>query len=145
MRRMMMAFVLAAGAWAAPAHADGGQPAAKALTPTVKAGGVEIRLKDLLLTPRPGKLFVLWDAFSYRQALADAGDGAMVKVAAGLAKDYALKRNPKAKLVHINIVEYRERDTYDTPRYESAKMLAQYEVAVDPKTHKPSPPKLLPQ
>ena len=101
------------------------------VTPTVQAAGVAVRLKDLVLTPRPGqKTYVLWDAFNYRQILAAKGDGALTATAQGLAKSYALKKYPKSKTVHVSVVEYQERDSYDTPRYESMKELAQFEFTI---------------
>ena len=132
MKRALLTALLAVSA-AAAAHAD---PAPAYVTPTVRANGVAVRLKDLVLTPRPGrKVFVLWDAFNYRQVLAAKGPGALTATAMGLAKSYALKQYPQSKLVHVSVVEYQERDSYDTPRYESMKELAQIEFPVDPQTH----------
>ncbi|HTB33942.1 MAG TPA: hypothetical protein VNZ54_10615 [bacterium] len=138
MRFILMALL---AAWAAaPARADTAGPAY--VTPTVHAGGLDVRLRDLVLTPRPGrKVFVLWDAFSDRQALADLGDGALTATATALAKDYALKRYPKSRTVHVSVVEYTERDSYDTPRYESMKELGQFEFNVNAKTRRLEPKK----
>jgi hypothetical protein len=122
---------------ASAAHADSAPSSA---TPTVKAGGVAVRLKDLVLTPRPGgKVFVLWDAFNYREILAAKGVGALTATAQGLAKAYALKQYPKSRTVHVSVVEYQERDSYDTPRYESMKELGQFDFTVSPKNGKLAP------
>jgi hypothetical protein len=119
---------------ASAAHADG---AAGGVTPTVRAGGVAVRLKDLVLTPRPGgKVFVLWDAFNYREILASKGAGALTATAQGLAKSYGLKNYPKSKTVHVSVVEYQERDSYDTPRYDSMRELGQFDFQVDPSSRK---------
>jgi hypothetical protein len=115
-----------------------GQPAY--VTPTVHAGALDVRLKDLVLTPRPGqKVFVLWDAFNYRQLLAAQGGNAITATAAALAKNFALKQYPKSRLVHVSVVEYQERDSYDSPRYDSMRELAQLEFPVNAKTHKLGP------
>jgi hypothetical protein len=137
MQRVFLVAILAA--FSITAHADSGQ-APGYVTPTVNANGVAVRLKDLVLTPRPGKkVYVLWDAFNYRQILANKGADALTATARGLAKGYALKQYPKSKLVHVSVVEYQERDSYDTPRYDSLRELAQIEFDVDTKTHKLGP------
>ena len=119
---------------ASAAHADS---APGAVTPTVKAAGVAVRLKDLVLTPRPGqRVFVLWDAFNYREILAAKGAGALTATAQALAKSYGLKSYPKSKTVHVSVVEYQERDSYDTPRYDSMRELGQFDFKVDPASHK---------
>ena len=133
MRFILIALLVCAGA----AQAQGAEGTAAGSTPTVKAAGVDIRLKDLILTPREGrKVYVLWDAFNYRQILAAKGDGALTATAQGLAKGYALKKYPRSKTVHVSVVEYQERDSYDTPRYESMKELGQFEFMVSPAGHK---------
>jgi len=119
---------------------------------TVRAGGLSIKVSDLVMTATPEKVFVLWDALPYRQDLglaagvtpAVAGDP-LALVVAGLAQSYAFKRNPGSKLVHVTVVEFPERDSYGTPRYEMQKILGEYEVAMNPKTHKPLPPRPLPR
>ncbi|HTB34654.1 MAG TPA: hypothetical protein VK842_07300, partial [bacterium] len=74
-----------------------------------------------------------------RPALAAKGAGALTATATGLAQNYALKKYPQSKLVHVSVVEYQERDSYDTPRYDSMKELAQIEYKVDAQTHQLGP------
>jgi hypothetical protein len=104
------------------------------ISPTVRSGGLDIRLADLVLTPKGKDLYVLWDAFPYREALAKLdGTDPLAKVAAGLARNFALRKYPKGHGVRVTVVEFTERDSYGTPRYDTAKTLGSYDMAVDPK------------
>jgi hypothetical protein len=111
---------------------------------TVSAAGLNISGADLILSGKPSTLFLLWDAFPYRDALHDGDPAQRLAVVKDLIDGYALKRNPQALRVKVTVVEFTERDSYGAPRYDQVHVLQTFVADVDPKTGKAGPARPLP-
>jgi hypothetical protein len=112
-----------------------GRAEAKAEAPKVRIGGLEVAQVDLLLTKKKGYYHLLWDAFPYKTAL-KGGDPAE-KVPALLEWAFASKSD--AKQLKLDIVEVPERDDYGAPRWETLKVIGQWECARPAKGKSPQP------
>jgi hypothetical protein len=118
-------------AWLTPhpiAAEDSATPAAGA----AKGAALQIKPADLSLTQKAGYVYVLFDAFPYRDALKldTPKPEPLEPVLRGLASGPVLSRWPATKLVKVDVVEFSERDDYGAPRWDSIKRLGKFEVRI---------------
>jgi hypothetical protein len=114
---------LAAGPLAADSPLD--------VTPTVKAGNLTVKLSDVLLTPKPGYVHMLFDAYPYRDDIPKDGmDQVLKTIAKDLVKDPLLVKFPKTTKVKADMVQFSQRDDYGAPRWDSVTKLAHYEISL---------------
>ena len=113
-----------------PALADGG--AAAPVSGTAKGASLQIKAANLSLTQKAGYVYVLFDAFPYRDALKlDTPNPAPLEpVVKTIAAGPVLARWPATKLVKMDVVEFSEKDDYGAPRWDSIKRLGKFEVKI---------------
>lgn len=128
--------LLAAQALAAP----------RPLTPTVKVEGLDLRLDDVIITPKAGYAHLLWDLFPYHDAVAAAAKAKSqpeadfrALVVKGLAQALVPAKAPKVKLVKADVVEFTERDEYGAPRWSSVKKVQKLQVTLEAPKAKAKP------
>ena len=93
--------------------------------------GMSIPACDIVLTQRGTTVHVLWDAFPSHSQLSMLGASAsLTRLAEALVTGYAAKKHPAIHDFKVAIVEFPERDSYGTPRYELARTLGRFHWTV---------------
>ena len=120
--------------------------ASRGMTGTAQVEGLDVQLKDVIVTDKKAYAHLLWDAFPLRQSIAGAAKAqgksdeqlrdAMVRA---LALTAVRARFPKALKVKIDVVEFSRRDEYGAPDWNSVKKLQHLEM--DLPALKPAPKK----
>ena len=119
-------FCLAAGMAQA-----GGLVAGQDVTGTAMIAGIEVAKNQYLVTPKPGYVHLLWNAFPYQAAIKGAGKAFSFEAAAtDLAKGPGLEASPKAKVFRVDLVEFPEKDNYGAPRWDKIQFLGKFEVTL---------------
>ena len=112
--------------------ADAAEESSKALTATVKAAGLVVKLSDLSISLKGDHVHLLFDAFPYRgQLQTDTAQARPLSpVVESLIAGPLLSRFPSAGLVKVDVVEFSQRDDYGAPRWDSIRRLAKFEASI---------------
>jgi hypothetical protein len=131
-RAACLTAVLALFPWTQSPLAGADTPSKKASQPVtgcpLKAQGVTVKAEDVMVTPKQGYVHVLIDLFPYHDRLKSMDDKGWQALALSAARDCAALKHPGNK-VKVDVVEFKERDTYGAPVWSSVKVLGKYSFA----------------
>jgi hypothetical protein len=99
------------------------------VTGTAQVAGLTVPLDEILITPKPDYVHIIWDSFADRAAIKDAGKSFSLNAAAlALARGLGLAAGPKATLFKVDVAEFPVRDDYGAPRWDKVEFLGRYVV-----------------
>ena len=105
-----------------------------AVTNTVKVAGIEVAHDQILITPKPGYVHMIWDAFPNHAAIQNAGKAFNFEAAAlDLAKGPGLAASPGAKVFKVDIMELSEKDSYGNPQWDKVSFLGRFLLTLEDK------------
>ena len=128
MKRVWLVLALCLAGSAARA---GGVEVGGDLSGTVQVGGLAVERSRILVTPKPGYVHLIWDAYADRAAIQAAGRAFHLQAAAvDLARTLGLQADPQATAFKVDVAEFPERDDYGAPRWDKLKFLGRFEIAL---------------
>ncbi|HXB96976.1 MAG TPA: hypothetical protein VNZ54_02930 [bacterium] len=97
------------------------------VTGTAMVAGMEIPMIQILVTPKPDYVHIIWDAFPQHDDIKAAGKAFTLEGAAmDLAKGPGLAAVPGATEFKVDVAEFPVRDEYDAPRWSDLRFLGRF-------------------
>lgn len=93
-----------------------------------------IRPDALIVSKKPGYLFMVWDVFPLRERFEPgdhARDTAALRYAAYLAMAYGFSKYPGVPEARVNLIAFKTRDEYGGPRWDQAEKWHLYTFRAD--------------
>jgi hypothetical protein len=102
-----------------------------AVTNTARIAGIEVANDQILITLKTGYVHLLWDAFPSQEAIRAKGKAFNLENAVrDLVFGPGLASQPEAMVFKVDVVEYFEKDSYGTKRWDKVRSLGRFEVAL---------------
>lgn len=100
------------------------------VTGTVRVAGLDVPLDQILVTPKPDYVHIIWDSYAEHDAIKQAGKAfRMTAAALALARTLGRTAEPKATLFKVDVAEFPVRDDYGAPRWDKVVFLGRYVVS----------------
>jgi hypothetical protein len=123
-----LAVSLVAGlAWVRTAQAQAALPEGKKAGVKYATTLFEVLGDNLMMKQKKGYVYVLFDAFPYRDRLSGVDLSRLAEV---LLNEIVLKSYAKAEKIKLDVVEYSEKDSYGVPRFDTVKILGKFEAVL---------------